>query len=332
MAEPTVAAGFALGLLDFAAGRGADRAALLERSGLGESELADRDGRVALSCYVVLMRAAKALTGDPALALHFGESVDIRDLSIVGLLGESGATAMEAYDQINHFAPLTVDTGPAARFELVRRDGDLWMVDRRPDPNESPEITESALARMISSSRRLGFAAPLLEIHVTHEEPPYRAEYDRIFGVPVLFGAEWNAVRIDEKMMSVPVGFQHPYVSGILREHAEALLKELESARTVAGRVEALVAPMLAGGEAGIGAVASKMGISRQTLYRRLKAEGTTFEAVLDDLRHKLALRYLGTARVSVDQAAWMLGFSDRAGFSRAFKRWTGTSPGAMRS
>jgi AraC-like DNA-binding protein len=187
------------------------------------------------------------------------------------------------------------------------------------------------MARMVASGRRLGVAAPLLEIHLTHEEPPYRSEYDRIFGVPILFGAAWNAVRIDETLMSLPVGIQKPYIFGILREHAEALLEELESVRTVAGRVEALLAPMLAGGGAGIGAVASGMGISRQTMYRRLKAEGVTFEAVLDGLRHKLALNYLGSGKVSVEQAAWMLGFADRAGFSRAFKRWTGTSPGAIR-
>ena len=331
MAEPNVAAGFVVGLLDFAAARGANRSALLERSGIDESELADRNSRVSLASYLALIRAAKELTRDPALALHFGESVDIRDLSIVGLLGEAGATAKEAYEEVNRFAPLAIDSGPGQRFELVRRDGALWMVDRRPDPNESPEITESAMARMVASGRRLGVSSPLLEIHLTHEEPLYRSEYDRIFGVPITFGAAWNAVRIDETMMSVPVGIQPPYVFQILRDHAESLLAELESKRTIAGKVEALLAPKLAGGEAGIGAVAAAMGISRQTLYRRLKAEGTTFEAVLDGLRHKLALRYLGSGKVSVDQAAWMLGFSDRAGFSRAFKRWTGKSPGAMR-
>lgn len=331
MDEPNVAAGFVRGLLDFAVAEGADRAVLLDRSGIDESALADQDARVPLRDYVGLIRAAKELTGDPALALHFGEAVDIRDLSIVGLLGEAGATAMQAYEQVNRFAPLAIDTGPGQRFAMVRRGGELWLVDNRPDPNASPEISESAMARMVASGRRLGFAAPLHEIHFTHEEPPYRSEYDRIFGVPITFGAAWNAVRIDEKMMSIPVGIQPPYVFAILQEHAEALLDDLESARTVAGRVEAAIAPILAGGGATIGAVASKMGISRQTLYRRLKAEGTTFAAVLDGLRHKLALRYLGSRKVSVDQAAWMVGFSDRAGFSRAFKRWTGTSPGAMR-
>ena len=75
--------------------------------------------------------------------------------------------------------------------------------------------------------------------------------------------------------------------------------------------------------------IAGELGLSRQTLFRRLKAEGTTFERVLDDLRHRLALHYLDGGKMSVNQTAYLVGFSDPAAFSRAFKRWTGSSPRA---
>jgi AraC-like DNA-binding protein len=71
------------------------------------------------------------------------------------------------------------------------------------------------------------------------------------------------------------------------------------------------------------------LGLSRQTLYRRLREEGVTFEELLDKLRHRLALRYLREERMSVKAASYRLGFSDPAAFSRAFKRWTGNSPRA---
>jgi AraC-like DNA-binding protein len=71
--------------------------------------------------------------------------------------------------------------------------------------------------------------------------------------------------------------------------------------------------------------------MSRQTLYRRLKEEGCTFEQVLDDLRHRLALDYLTARKASVNETAYLVGFSDPAAFSRAFKRWTGKSPREMR-
>lgn len=96
--------------------------------------------------------------------------------------------------------------------------------------------------------------------------------------------------------------------------------------------VERAIEPLLAAGEATIDRVASELGMSRQTLYRRLKGEGVTFEDILEAKRRQLAIRYLQFDRVSVKAAAYKLGFSDPAAFSRAFKRWTGASPSKLRA
>lgn len=96
-------------------------------------------------------------------------------------------------------------------------------------------------------------------------------------------------------------------------------------------QVERRLEPLLASGEVGIERLARDLGYSRQTLYRRLKAEGITYEQLLDGLRRRLALRFMREGQ-SVKEAAYRLGFSDPAAFSRAFKRWTGSSPSEMRT
>lgn len=328
MAELTVGAGFARALFDLAVARGASPAALSERSGVDPAALADPDGRVAFDAYVALMRAAKALTGDPALALHFGEEVDGMDLSILPSLVGGSDTPVDALARLNRFAPLAieVDSERAVRMDFARRDGRLFMVDRRPDPNAFPELTESSFARMVCGGRRHGYDL-LKEVHVTHKAPAYRSEYERIFRVPVHFESDWNALEVDEALMSMRFDAPPPYVHRLLSERAETLLKDLEGSKGMRGRVEKLLLPMLPGGGANIQTVAARLGMSRQTLYRRLKGEGVTFEKLLDDLRHRLALRYVREEGVSINEAAYRLGFADRAAFSHAFKRWTGASP-----
>jgi AraC-like DNA-binding protein len=332
MLEMTVAAGFARGLIDLAVEKGAPRAALAEQAGINSVDLEDQDNRIPFERYVTLMRAAKALSGDPALALHFGEGIDIRELSIVGLLSEGCTTTMEAFAQINRYSALTVDVnlGGTERLGLEQREGKLWIVDRRPHPNSFPELTESAFARFASAARRFGLAVPTTEVHLTYKAPSYLAEYHRIFGAPVLFECDWNAIQIDPEILTLKISTQPRYLFGILCDRADALLLELQRSHTTRGHVESLLMPMLHTGEASIDAIAAKLGVSRQTLYRKLKAEHTTFETVLDALRHQLALGYLSGGRVSVNETAYLLGFSDRAALSRAFKRWTGFAPGGL--
>lgn len=102
-------------------------------------------------------------------------------------------------------------------------------------------------------------------------------------------------------------------------------------AAPVRREVERIVEPLLASGDVRADRVARALGYSRQTLYRRLKEEGATFEQVVDALRRRLARKLLRDSEASIKEIGYRLGFSDPAAFSRAYKRWTGHSPSAER-
>ncbi|HEY3257361.1 MAG TPA: AraC family transcriptional regulator, partial [Gemmatimonadaceae bacterium] len=138
-----------------------------------------------------------------------------------------------------------------------------------------------------------------------------------------------NALLVDEAMLSYKLPISPAYAAEVLTAHADELLEKLESSKSTRGRVERLLMPSLKGGDVSMKTIAGKLGVSRQTLFRKLKSEGLTFEKVLDELRYKLALHYLSGKKMSVNQTSYLLGFSDPAAFSRAFKRWTGSSPRA---
>ena len=330
MAELTIAAGIARGLLNFAVSRGADREALAERSGIVLADLADQDNRVPLTKYIALMRAAQALCGDPALALHYAEKIDFGEISIVGLLGFASETMLQAYAQMNRYGRLAVEfDGPRDRFSLSREADGLWLIDNRQGANAFPELTETTFGRMAFPFGDVRF---IKAVQVTHPEPSYRAEYDRIFRAPIAFDSARNALLLDDRWENFRLAPSPRYVFGVLSERANALLADLENSKSVRSRVESLLLPILHTGDANMATIAARMGLSRQTLFRKLKAEGVTFEKVLDALRHQMALFYLGGKKVSVNETAYLVGFSEPAAFSRAFKRWTGTTPRKART
>jgi AraC-like DNA-binding protein len=337
MRELTVGAGFVRGLMRLAVSKGASEAELTQRAEINPHDLLDQDKRIPLRLYVALMRAAKLACNDPALGLHYGEAVDVSEISIVGLLGRASETMVDAFAQLKRYARLIVEVeveGATAddRFAFSREGDTIWLVDTRKNPNDFPELTESAFAHIVCSTRHLGDTPFAKAVQVTHADPGYRAEYERIFQAPVEFGCPRNALQLDPAWLAKRFADGPRYVFGILSAHAQALLTSLENIQTTRGQVESLLMPILHTGTASVDLVAGKLGLSRQTLFRRLKAEGVTFQQVLDGLRHQLALHYLGSKKVSVNETAYLVGFSDPAAFSRAFKRWTGTSPRAARS
>jgi AraC-like DNA-binding protein len=331
MAEPTVSAGYAGNLMQFAVSKGASAAMLAERSGIAPGDLADPDNRVPMARYIALMKAAKHLCDAPALALDLGAEKDFKEISVVGLICYASPTMGAALMELNRFGRLTAEVDMSisgARFQLTPIDGALWLVDIRSDPNAFPEMTEATWSRFISETTRHFPDAPFAKaVHVTHEAPGHAADYERVLKVPVTFGSDRNAIMIDPSWLSIELHQPNRYVFGVLSEHADRLLESLEKTTTMRGRVESLAIPLLHTGDLNMDDIARQIGMSRQSLYRRLKQEDVSFETLIDDLRHRMALHYLGGKKASVNETAYLVGFSDPSSFSRAFKRWTGSSP-----
>jgi len=333
MAELTAAAGVVRGMFDVAVARGAEPGRLAARAGVARETLEDPDGRVPLDRYKALIKAGQELSGDPALALHYAEERTLADVSIVGLIGHASETMVDAFAQLQRYSRLVVevDTGTAVRFAATADKTGLWIVDHRSEPNAFPELTETAFGQMVTGTKRFGDTPFVREVHLTYADPGYRREYERILGAPVRFDMPRNAMNIDPAWLTHRIALSPRYVFGVLSERAEALLDELGRRDTVRARVESLLMPVLHTGDVGIEAIAARMNVSRTTLYRRLRDEGATFEGVLDDLRRRLALDYLAGRKASVNETAYLVGFSEPAAFSRAFKRWTGKSPSHAR-
>lgn len=334
MSEQTIAAGIVRALAELAVSKGAVARVLYAAAGIDPVDVKEPDRRLPLAKYEALMRAAQRLCNDPALPIHFGEAFDATEISIAGAIATRSQLLGDGFPLLNRYAPLVIDLGgPPERFSLTRRNGQVWIMDHRPNPNAFPELTESTFTRMVCMARRHlpGIRFPL-EVHVTHAAPAYRDEYDRVFQAPIVFESDHNALVTDGAWVGRKAPTMARYATAVLSAHAESLIEQRERKKTTRGRVEEVLAPLLSGGKAGIDSVATTMGLSRQTLFRRLRAEGVTFEEVLDQLRRALAIRLVQDRTLTISEIAERLGFSDGTALSRAYKRWTGLSPRAART
>lgn len=331
-ARQTVAAGMAFGLIDFAARRGADRSRLLTMAGLAADD--DPNRRVALDRYAAMLRIAAQQCRDPALAIHFAEQTDFADLSIVGLLGYAAETMRDALDQLNRYGRLVTDLAVRGdrRFVLTEEADGLWLTDCRIDDPPFPELTESTFVRMVAGTRQFGDTPYASAAEVTHARGQSGDELERALGVRVRFGAARNALRVSRVWQDYRIALYPRYAFGLFCAHADRLLEELSVAETVAGRVERAIVPLLHTGTVSATRIAGQLGLSEQAMYRALRAERHSFEALHSGIRHRFARGYLEQGRTSLKEIAYLLGYSDVSAFSRAFKRREGIAPAAYRA
>jgi AraC-like DNA-binding protein len=325
----TVNAAYLRGVLDYAATRGARRSQVLARSGIAARTLDDDATRVPVECAITCMRAAASLADDPAFMLHFGVTVACGELTLASPMAAAAETVVDALAALNRFSALGFDfpaLGDAPRFSFRTEGGALWFTDERP-ADDWPEITESVLARIATGMRRVAGRPVVRAVHVRHPRPSHAAAYTAVFGVPVQFGSALNALVLDPAFHATRLQPAPSLVTRTLSATAEAQREALLARRSWRGRVAAVVHDQLPTRGVTVDAVARTLAVSRQTLYRRLREEGTTFDQVLLEVRRTMALAALARPGTTVRQAAVLTGFSDAASFSRAFKRWTGRSP-----
>lgn len=334
MRNATIAAGLVAGLVRLAEKYGEDASSLCQASGIHQENLDNPDARIELDAYLQLFELARHKLDRPALAVEYGASIGMSEISIVGLLMEASKTIGDAYVQMRRYGQLAMQVDANAdgtRFELAIEGNRLFLVDQLAPADKMKVIIESGFAWLVCGPRRYMDRSPVVGIEFTWSKPDYADHYEAIFRCPITYGASRNALEMHPEALSWPVGQNPAYVFSMLTDRADALLEELQRSDTTGERLRSLMASALHRGDLSADACASQLGMSRQTLYRRLKAEDLTYRGVLDKLRMQLATEYLNGGKSSINEIAYLLGFSDAAAFSKAFSRWTGTAPGEYR-
>jgi AraC-like DNA-binding protein len=171
----------------------------------------------------------------------------------------------------------------------------------------------------------------LRAVHFQHVEPSYAARYKLYFRCPLVFGREANSIIFPRVLLDRAQVHADPTVDRMLREAAERLLQGQARDQRLHERVRLLLRYSMDVQQISAERVARCFGLTLRTLRRRLASEGFSLSTLVDEARCRVACDALRREELSLPAVAEMVGFSEASAFFRAFKRWTGRTPGEFR-
>src|SRR5215831_2055510 len=322
----TCAAFWVKGVVEALKAEGLDVAALLDESGLEAASVGDPDSRFPTERVSLLWQLAVARSGNPAIGLANSNVAKPASFDLVGYAMMSSPHLLGILERLSRYVAIVSD---AASLAVAEHDEGYRMVlelsgGGRPVPRQRFEfdlMTILSFCRWVTNRDLRPLA-----LELRFPPPADLRLYQDAFKCPLRFDAPVNALLFARADVISPLPTAHPLLAEVHERIASERLRRLDHVQ-ISSRARAAVIRRLPDGEPRRTEVAAALEMSERTLQRRLEAEGTSFQRLLDDTRRELAQQYLGQTDVSLADATYLLGFGDHSSFFRACRRWFGTSP-----
>lgn len=321
-----------LALLDYATRKNASASQLCERIGLAPDRLNQHDllGLTNKQFDDLWVNAAQ-LTQDPLFGLHFGESMQLTALGVVGGLVQTSLTIGEALTQAAAFTSLITDMVEMT----IRRTHTGISIDFLPNETRC-DVTPIAFRQQMDMFmaftihevdglvlRRVSPIQATYPANATHQ-----AEYERVLRCPISQTADKYQLVIDSSYWDDPISTANYDMQRLwLKQAMEGTTQASREAKTMSVRIRQHLLATAYLGVPLLDDVASNLNISPRSLQRKLREEGVTYQQLTDSIRKSLAMHYLDTKKYPIKEIAYLLGYNELSAFTRAFKRWTGSPP-----
>ena len=267
------------------------------------------------------------LSGDPLLGLKLGKVYTLQSYGLLGYAFLSAPTLRHALAIVSNYGLLSF-TLFRIDFRVDRGRGILRFLPREAIPHDlvafyaDRDLTAAAFGSNIGLEQDL----VLQEVSIIHDAGARAGTYEEFFGCPVHFGTPYSQLCMDAAILDIPMPQRDMETSSMCQQQCQMLLARLTSSSGFVDKVRQLIVAR-PGYFPDIDYVAEKLNMNSRTLRRRLVAEGSNYQQILAEVRYQLALEYLGTSNLPVEEISVLLGYSTPGNFTHAFKRWHGTSP-----
>ncbi|MFI6897775.1 AraC family transcriptional regulator [Streptomyces sp. NPDC050256] len=330
---PMIRAASLRGFVPLVERMGGDAVALLARFNLTRRTLDSDECLIPITANDLVLDAAAAELGCPDLGLRMAETQDLSILGPLAVVIESSSTVAEALALASRYMfvhspalSVGVEADPRGHRNVVAL---TYRKDLHESPY-SPQAMELGLGLFHRVAVMLvGSRTGLRSVEIPHQPLSPVSRYTGFFGSDVTFGRPTAALRVERHLLDA----QFATADEAIRRLAVAYLAGTypDPARKVSTQVRRALAGSLGITPPAIAGVARLLSVHARTLQRKLAAEGTSFEAVLDEVRRDAAHRYLTTTDLPLGQVAALVGFTEQSTLSHAVRRWYCTSPRELR-
>lgn len=331
----SVAVSFAKLITDFTETRNLSTPVLLEEVGLRTDDLSDPNGRIPFVKFDQLLQIAATRLNEPCLGIKLGQSIRPGHLGSHGFALMSCATGHELMQQHVRYSTLTID----AAYVVIEKRGNDYVRFLKSSLKNEADLgrlqCELNVSTTVAMARWFTNRPDLSPKWVTfqYQEPSDTSPYEEFFNCPVQFSGSETAVCFDGAYLSMSLPHANPQLRKMMDDVCAGLIKQLGTALEPGWVAHArqLILKSFNEGLPDIATIATAIGMTEEDLKSQLAHRGTSFRGFVDELRQGLALGYVRDPNLSLVDIAYLLGFSEQSAFQRAFKRWTGVSPGEYR-
>jgi len=275
-------------------------------------------------CDALLTQAAGELA-DPDLGLKAALHTQVGDFEALEWVAMSAPTWREANAVVARYCRI-LSSAAEVRTEVCGNKAHLILGSAL---SPGRVALDYALAMYhLAIQLRVHEVPEELEVWFEYETPDDLSAHLAIFpGARLEFRAAFSGFVTDAARLDAPLPTANVSLHGVLRAHAEHLLAELASGDHLSARVSAYVLEEMPRGGGTADRAAAQLCMTRRNLTRRLREEGTSFSKILQQTRYRTACHYLVHGDQSVEDIAFLLGYSECSPFVRAFRRWSGYAP-----
>jgi AraC-like DNA-binding protein len=269
---------------------------------------------------------ATELTGDACIGLHAAKFINPASLNALGFAWLASDSLYDALSRLVRYFDVIAE-GSKADLALVNDVCRLSIEHTSVNGRAAPQRMDAFWAGLLALARLVTFdGVSPARLQLRRPTPACVDEYYALFRCPIDFDATKDKIEFSREVAQQPL----PTANRALAHANDEIIRQYLArigARDLPGQVKSRLLDTLPSGDCSEAHIARSLNLSSRTLQRRLAEEGVSFKALLDEARHELALRFIGERRFSIKETSYLLGFSEPANFSRAFRRWTGTSP-----